>query len=82
MGVPRFGGHERWSAYNVGGDILDPLRAGGVRTADCRREGAERSMFRWLPSLQLIGRWRLAKATWSCSKMEVDRHPEGFIRRV
>jgi hypothetical protein len=31
--------------------------------------------------LQLIGRWWLAKATWSRSKMGVDRHPEGFIGR-
>jgi hypothetical protein len=27
--------------------------SGGIRTADCRRAGAERSTFRWLPSTPL-----------------------------
>ena len=25
MGLPRFGGHERCSAYNVGGELLDAV---------------------------------------------------------
>jgi hypothetical protein len=52
VGVPRFGGHERWSAY-VGDYLTRRSVSGSVRTADCRRAGAERSTFRWLPSTPL-----------------------------
>ena len=46
VGLPRFGGHERGSAYNVA-ELLDAELCGWVGPADCRREGAERSRFRW-----------------------------------
>jgi hypothetical protein len=81
--MPRLGGHEPGHAHNVGKLLDAALCEPGAEESGlqaCRSRAIDVQMATVYANL--IGRWSLAKATWSRSKMGVDRHPEGFIGRA
>jgi hypothetical protein len=50
VGVPRFGDTKGGVLTASDSYVTRRSVSGWMSTADCRRAGAERSMFRWLPS--------------------------------